>query len=235
MKSINTKISVLGALLAILSAPANALVLKYEVFNTAFSDVPVGTIITVDLGFAGGLPGADQYNPGATSGPEDIWNGSILSEFEDLATVSVSFLGRSITGVDGNVSTFAATSPTGSDSFSVIFGEGDLSGDLGFDSFTQSPPPRIANGLKLQFVGPEGTINDQYIETALDVVVNDPLAWSYDAGNGLATKAPRRLQFSFGPPGLPEINATLVPIPAAVWLFGSALAGLGWMRRRQTA
>ena len=26
-----------------------------------------------------------------------------------------------------------------------------------------------------------------------------------------------------------------VPIPAAVWLFGSALAGLGWMRRKHTA
>ncbi|NND53340.1 MAG: VPLPA-CTERM sorting domain-containing protein [Gammaproteobacteria bacterium] len=25
-----------------------------------------------------------------------------------------------------------------------------------------------------------------------------------------------------------------VPIPAAAWLFGSALAGLGWLRRRQT-
>jgi len=26
-----------------------------------------------------------------------------------------------------------------------------------------------------------------------------------------------------------------VPIPAAIWLFGSALAGLGWMRGKQTA
>jgi hypothetical protein len=26
-----------------------------------------------------------------------------------------------------------------------------------------------------------------------------------------------------------------VPVPAAVWLFGSALAGLGWLRRKQTA
>ncbi|MCP4833046.1 MAG: VPLPA-CTERM sorting domain-containing protein, partial [Gammaproteobacteria bacterium] len=26
-----------------------------------------------------------------------------------------------------------------------------------------------------------------------------------------------------------------VPIPAAVWLFGSALAGLGWIRRKQAA
>ena len=31
-----------------------------------------------------------------------------------------------------------------------------------------------------------------------------------------------------------NIVVTAVPIPAAVWLFGSALAGLGWMRRKQT-
>jgi hypothetical protein len=29
-------------------------------------------------------------------------------------------------------------------------------------------------------------------------------------------------------------SITSVPIPAAVWLFGSALGGLGWMRRRRT-
>lgn len=32
-----------------------------------------------------------------------------------------------------------------------------------------------------------------------------------------------------------SITASQVPVPAAVWLFGSALAGLGWIRRRQTA
>jgi hypothetical protein len=31
-----------------------------------------------------------------------------------------------------------------------------------------------------------------------------------------------------------NIVVSAVPIPAAVWLFGSALAGLGWMRRRKT-
>ena len=30
------------------------------------------------------------------------------------------------------------------------------------------------------------------------------------------------------------VSASAVPVPAAVWLFGSALAGLGWMRRKQT-
>jgi hypothetical protein len=35
-------------------------------------------------------------------------------------------------------------------------------------------------------------------------------------------------------PTTATISATAVPLPAAVWLFGSALAGLGWMRRKQT-
>ena len=28
-----------------------------------------------------------------------------------------------------------------------------------------------------------------------------------------------------------DVGASVVPVPAAVWLFGSALAGLGWLRR----
>jgi hypothetical protein len=38
-----------------------------------------------------------------------------------------------------------------------------------------------------------------------------------------------------GAPGvLDNIVVNAVPVPAAVWLFGSALAGLGWFRRRKT-
>ena len=36
-------------------------------------------------------------------------------------------------------------------------------------------------------------------------------------------------------PVLDNITLQAVPVPAAVWLFGSALAGLGFMRRKQTA
>jgi hypothetical protein len=36
-------------------------------------------------------------------------------------------------------------------------------------------------------------------------------------------------------PAWAVMDGNVVPIPAAVWLFGSALAGLGWIRRRQTA
>jgi hypothetical protein len=36
----------------------------------------------------------------------------------------------------------------------------------------------------------------------------------------------------FGIP-LDNFSATVVPIPGAVWLFGTALAGLGWIRRKR--
>jgi hypothetical protein len=36
------------------------------------------------------------------------------------------------------------------------------------------------------------------------------------------------------PMALDNIVLTAVPVPAAVWLFGSALAGLGWLRRKQS-
>ncbi len=35
-------------------------------------------------------------------------------------------------------------------------------------------------------------------------------------------------------PALDNITLQAVPVPAAVWLFGSALAGLGWLRTRQS-
>jgi hypothetical protein len=54
-----------------------------------------------------------------------------------------------------------------------------------------------------------------------------------------------RISVRLGPnsPGSSTVNlggtvtsatVSVVPIPAAAWLFGSALAGLGWARRRQT-
>ena len=45
------------------------------------------------------------------------------------------------------------------------------------------------------------------------------------------------VKFSLSDPGvilLDNIVVSAVPVPAAVWLFGSALVGLGWLRRKQT-
>jgi hypothetical protein len=35
--------------------------------------------------------------------------------------------------------------------------------------------------------------------------------------------------------GYDNIVVSTVPVPSAIWLFGSALAGMGWMRRKQAA
>jgi hypothetical protein len=41
------------------------------------------------------------------------------------------------------------------------------------------------------------------------------------------------LGIGFDVAAIDNIAVNVVPIPAAVWLFGSALAGLGWMRRKK--
>jgi len=50
---------------------------------------------------------------------------------------------------------------------------------------------------------------------------------------GLTSISMSTINTSGSPPVLDNIVVTAVPIPAAVWLFGSALAGLGWLRRKQ--
>ena len=59
----------------------------------------------------------------------------------------------------------------------------------------------------------DSTWNDlSYVEIAVD-------NWSGSAGAGMY---------------FDNIVVSTVPVPAAGWLFGSALAGLGWMKRKQT-
>jgi hypothetical protein len=208
---------------------------QYEVFQSASSDAPVGTIITLELGFSGGLPAetAPPYDSGEVG--EDQLAGSANSRFDDLATATITFSnsGRMIAGAIGEVLTFNGATE---DTFRVTFAddtENGLSGDLDFFVDSQSQD-RALIGVTAEFKGPSTLIGDQFIGTALGSIAADPFAWDGVVGSGATTQAPRRLQFRFGAPGFPEINATLVPVPAAVWLFGSALGLLGWMRRKAT-
>jgi hypothetical protein len=84
-----------------------------------------------------------------------------------------------------------------------------------FTDLIWSDPTQVITGLELL------TTNLINVTTAFDpnaigLLVNSPLASSTDT---VVTY---------------KILTSQVPIPAAVWLFGSALAGLGWMRRRKT-
>jgi len=73
------------------------------------------------------------------------------------------------------------------------------------------------------FSGSPGGYNDAYVLAAGDYEIDMAINGQAYGANGSSGE-----YISF-------IGITVVPIPAAVWLFGSALFGLGWLRRRQIA
>ena len=89
-----------------------------------------------------------------------------------------------------------------------------------------------ANGLaELQITG--YYIGGGSISTA---ILTDGVSWqTYAVGNGWSNLD--RVEFLTplfgfgGSAALDNIVVSTVPVPAAVWLFGSALAGLGWLKR----
>jgi len=213
-------------------------VLQYEVFASATSEAPVGTIITLSLDFAGGLP-AETSPPYDSRAPgEDQLAAGQNSRFDDLATATITFSNsaRVITGSLGEVLVVNGNASVG-DQFRVSYtdnGEDGLSGDLDFFVDSQGIE-RTADRVTVEFRGPNTLItsNEQFIGTALDDILADPFAWDRLVGGAVPNQAPRRLQIALGDaPGFPEINATLVPVPAALWMFGSALGMLGWVRSK---
>jgi hypothetical protein len=90
-------------------------------------------------------------------------------------------------------------------------------------------------------------IND-LLNAANAILVNNENQIRYQVNHGgeFSPRAVANVNASIVPPnwlvsgsGVKDLTLTtawsVVPLPAAVWLFGSALAGLGWFRRRQTA
>jgi len=95
-------------------------------------------------------------------------------------------------------------------------------------------------GLRIQVVGYQGS--NAIYDTTVIVDDDEPTYFNFDYADI------NRLEFtSFGGVfaggdggngaqfAMDNFTYSAVPIPAAAWLFGSALAGLGWMRRRTTA
>lgn len=70
--------------------------------------------------------------------------------------------------------------------------------------------------------------------TALDLTT-PTLLFGPQLGSNFAAATSSLALGNFGSPGFAggtSINLTAVPVPAAVWMFGSALSILGWMRRK---
>jgi len=73
-----------------------------------------------------------------------------------------------------------------------------------------------------------------------DVFINnDVIVWSsgdnYGAGNAYRGSSATGPWTEIENDRAFQTHVSAVPVPAAAWLFGSALAGLGWIRRKQTA
>jgi hypothetical protein len=137
--------------------------------------------------------------------------------------------------VRGNLGVFYG----GTDSQTLVWGENgtvstiSLANDLGkgfrLNSFDASSLVNLTGELTLTgnlVLG--GTVNQV-------VSLNDSLATYNFAGLGTLSSLDISFDGSsyFGPFDLDNINVTTVPLPAAVWLFGSALGMLGWARRRR--
>jgi len=62
-----------------------------------------------------------------------------------------------------------------------------------------------------------------------------PAVFSFDSGSQYGTGYDFDAPFNAWAVRDGDVGANVVPIPAAVWLFGSGLGLLAWFRRRQTA
>jgi hypothetical protein len=152
------------------------------------------------------------YTQGSvTSGPLSFG----LSELPD--SVSATFiLGAGY--VDPNYVTIFGSS----DVISADVTFGDATWDVSLlDSFSMSLSSGNVGGLNYEFL----PITTQYSDGG--IVLNFPLSIT---GTDIASGQ----SFEYGyTESTQEVSAAAVPVPAAAWLFGSALGLLGWMRRKQ--
>jgi hypothetical protein len=91
--------------------------------------------------------------------------------------------------------------------------------------FASNGSAKISQSIRTLF-SPYSDINNLPIDRA-----NNFECKQFD---GYACYAPYERSATIGSSPGTWVKSSVVPIPAAVWLFGSALAGLGWMRRKQT-
>ena len=85
-----------------------------------------------------------------------------------------------------------------------------------------------ASSTYMEFI-PSGKLDQLYWYFQPEALSNVDVGVTVDYRNGTVKDFEGRIG------GVRGTAKSVVPIPAAAWLFGSALAGLGWIRRRQTA
>jgi len=116
----------------------------------------------------------------------------------------------------------------------AISGAGSTMTLLGGGTFAlQSFDMRTFSGLE------EDIVITGYFESGEQITRNLTITGSYAVDYELEDVWQGLVSLQFDTAGsssvyTDNIVTNAVPVPAAVWLFGSALAGLGWLKRKQT-
>jgi hypothetical protein len=194
----------------------------------------------------GAVLSLDQQNPitSSSSAPVIYSNQAIAQAF----TVGIA---GTLTQVDLALATWDTTSVDSGFTVSIYNGGGlpDASSapvftqDYDYSYVPMSPDRNNAREFTAFDVAAAGI--DVSVGDELTIVVSSQLVatnatdwylWSrgieegYSGGAGYVRNAGRWFEYSYDLAFQTHVSA--IPIPAAAWLFGSALAGLGWFRRK---
>ena len=81
--------------------------------------------------------------------------------------------------------------------------------------------------------GPFFNLQPYYYWSATEYALSTSDAWSFDFSNGLQYSYYKTLNFYAWAVRAGDVGASTVPVPAAVWLFGSGLLGLVGVARKR--
>jgi hypothetical protein len=207
----------LAAAFVVFSAPVGASTLVYD-FDISFGQTPA----------AGGSPWLTAtFDDGDSTG-------SVTLTIEALGTLESSSVSEVYFSFDSTIGDLAVTAID----TSAIGGKGSVSidqntyqadGDGIYDLFFDLPPPPGNEASRF-------TANETIIYNITGTgLTADSFNYLSEVGgdNGPFYAAAHVQQTGLGGEDSDWIAA--VPVPAAVWLFGSALAGLGFAKRRKVA
>jgi hypothetical protein len=126
---------------------------------------------------------------------------------------------------------YCSGSPAGAYS-NLFFLEHELGQTFVLNSIYVDTTPGIPYSTGLEFLGTRADGSTIYATFDSDVLDGQTVAFSAEWSDLVSVQA---WNVAGGDVVIDDITMSVVPVPAAVWLFGSALAGLGWFRRNQTA
>jgi hypothetical protein len=230
-QNMNRFLTLIVLISATLSANAATIVVDAERSGYVMNTGAHGDVV------AGGIPPNNNYLVG-------VENYGTVYEFRnffifDIPTFSGSIVSAMLILNNPNPSGYSSSDPT--ETYTLFSYEGDLEplsdGTGGVSVFDD-----LGGGTSYGSRVVSAADNESNVEIILDdsfLADVQRHVGLFAFGGRLTTIEPQvsdQIMFGATPRASPRqlILTTAVPIPAAVWLFGSALGLLGWMRRRET-